>query len=312
MKVAIIKRNLDRVGGLEKQALRIAKGFEMQNCTVELISDASNIKKSYDIVLGIDRDLNQTHHRAGNGVHAAYLKTRSRWTSFLPRQRRALSHEKAMLKSPRLRHIITNSNMVKNEFINFYNIPENKITAIHNGVEWNELKSAFENRKKSEVFEFLFVGNDFRRKGLKPLLEALSNLPTKDWKLTVIGKDRLLQNCKSYAELLGLSDQVTFLGQTNPLPYYQSAHTLVLPTAYDPFANVCLEALAMGVPVITTPTNGASEVIDASNGIVTTDLTPALENALTNPFDPEIVRASVKHLDFEEQLQRFTKVCLST
>jgi len=58
---------------------------------------------------------------------------------------------------------------------------------------------------------------------------------------------------------------VEFVGEvSNVETYYRMADIFVLPTRYDPFANVCLEALACGTPVITTENNGASELITES------------------------------------------------
>jgi glycosyltransferase involved in cell wall biosynthesis len=55
---------------------------------------------------------------------------------------------------------------------------------------------------------------------------------------------------------------VRFLGtQRNPERFLQSADVLVLPTRYDPFANTCLEAMACGIPALTTSANGAAEVL---------------------------------------------------
>ena len=94
----------------------------------------------------------------------------------------------------------------------------------------------------------VFVGNDFVRKGLDVALAALPS----DWALWVVGTGKPPP----------APARVRFFGaQANPERFLQAADVLVLPTHYDPFANVCLEALACGVPVLTTRANGASEIV---------------------------------------------------
>ncbi|MCP5491762.1 MAG: glycosyltransferase family 4 protein [Chlamydiales bacterium] len=312
MRIAIVKQNLSARGGLEKQTRRLFDALKERGCQVTLLPKVDN-PSGFDVILGIDRTLSQTHHRAGNGVHAAYLKHRNRpLSSLMPRHRQLLCFEKAMLASTSLRHIITNSDMVKQEFVKLYNYDPEKITTIHNGVEWGEMQPAFESAVKDETLHFLFVGQDFRRKGLKPLLLALAQRKSLSWQLTVIGHDRHLPYYQKLAKRYGIEKRITFTGHTDALPYYQRAHALILPTLYDPFANVTVEALAMGLPVITTPTNGGSEIINATNGIVSTDLHAALDQFLQTRWDRNAIRNSVQHLDFANQLNAYAEVLIAT
>jgi UDP-glucose:(heptosyl)LPS alpha-1,3-glucosyltransferase len=75
------------------------------------------------------------------------------------------------------------------------------------------------------------------------------------------------------AQQIGLGEQLFFVEETdNIFHYYGVGDILVLPTLYDPFSNVCLEALACGIPVITTRENGASEIIrSGETGVVISD-----------------------------------------
>ncbi len=312
MRIALVKQNFSAVGGLEKQTNRLADALKVRGCQVTLLTHVEN-PSEFDVILGIDRTLKQTHHRAGNGVHAAYLQHRKRpLSALMPRHQKLLQFEKTMIAYPSLRHIITNSDMVKQEFVQFYNYDPAKITTIHNGVEWAEMQSAFNSSMKDDLFHFLFVGQDFRRKGLRQLILALVNRKSVPWQLTVIGYDRHLAYYQKLAKRHGLENRVTFTGHTNALPYYQRAHALVLPTLYDPFANVTVEALAMGLPVVTTHTNGGSEVINATNGIVITDLVSDLDQCMQTRWDPSAIRNSVKHLDFSNQFKTYAEVLTTT
>jgi len=106
----------------------------------------------------------------------------------------------------------------------------------------------------------LFVGTGFERKGLVYCIRALGKLPPK-YRLTVIGKGDVRRFGRLAADL-GIGNRIAFAGHDHDMPHeYANADLLVHPAIYEPFANVCLEALASGVPVVTSRINGASEII---------------------------------------------------
>jgi UDP-glucose:(heptosyl)LPS alpha-1,3-glucosyltransferase len=107
----------------------------------------------------------------------------------------------------------------------------------------------------------LFVGNDFKLKGLSLLLEAMAVLRNEKIRLMVAGEDDRASYVR-WARKHGLERQVLFLGGTREVEkFYAASDLFVLPTRYDAFSNVCLEAMACGTPVITSRNNGASELI---------------------------------------------------
>lgn len=96
----------------------------------------------------------------------------------------------------------------------------------------------------------LLVGNDFRKKGLPTMLQALVNLPADVW-LAVVGQSRQLADTRSMAQRLGVAHRVWFLGSlSNMDDAYQAADCLVHPTLEDTYAMVVLEAMAHGLPVV--------------------------------------------------------------
>lgn len=118
----------------------------------------------------------------------------------------------------------------------------------------------------------LFVAHNFRLKGLGPLLEALVRVREAgavDLKLLAVGRDNPVRFTRS-VEKLGLSDVVTFTGPTQRVgAFYHAADVCVHPTYYDPCSRVVLEALARGVPCITTRYNGAAEFMtDGREGFI--------------------------------------------
>jgi len=295
-----------------------------------------NNNREFDAIISMDKTIYHTHIRAGGGCHKAWLlrkeKLYSWWRKKLlsinPYHKFVLKLEKLGFEGPWVKKIITNSNMVKREILEHYKVDETKIMVIHNGVEWKALEKAFwekENkyylRKELELdpdaFYFLFVGNGFERKGLKFAIKALSLFP-RDIKLIVVGHDKNIKKYKKLAQNLKLSERILFVGyQQNVTKFYQVADAFLLPTLYDPFSNASLEALAMGLFVVTTKDNGCSEVIKDFSGIAIENpnevdsLAYAMNLAISKEKDPFKIRMSVAHLDVEEQVKKLVEVCVS-
>lgn len=369
--VAILKKDFHTHGGLEKSAWRIIQALKERGADVTLLttkeisapcpvlscSIESKFKflklkefdswckmttqaHAFDVVFSMDRASFQTHHRAGNGVHAAYLALRREKEGFLkglsfslnPLHYMMLKLEKATFEDPHLKGLIVNSAYVKNQILKFYSTDPSKIHVVHNGVEWHEMESDFnssfeqkETLAKSlhlnpHVFQFLFVGHNFHRKGVSQLLQALGLLKRRDFHLSVVGTDKHLSDYQKLAARLGLSKNVTFFySQSDTRPFYQFADALVIPSHYDPFANVTVEALAMGLFVISSNNNGGHEVLTPTSGITIdpfdlASFTASLETALEHPktlSSAQKIRSSVQHLDFSRQLEKVCQICLS-
>lgn len=344
--VALTIRRLDKLGGLEKYTLRLSDAFQKAGCQVTLLTGGTPQleipegielqslkwleKNQPDIVFGMDRTRKQTHLRAGNGVHAEFLKKRSRVESFLkrlsfsisPMHRKTLAIEKAAFEDPDLQVLFTNSHMVKKEILHHYNVNEEKITVIHNGVEFEEMAPDFEKSLSHarDHFHLLFVGHGYKRKGLTLLLQAIRDCQNKEIKLSVVGKDKIAP-FEKLAEKLGIANQVKFLG---PRPDVRTllagADALAIPSLYDPFANITVEALAMGLTVLTSKGNGGKEVITNENGIIIENLhdpdsfTDALLQTLKRPKTPERakkIRQSISHLTFANQLGQMVQKTLA-
>ncbi|MFA6118696.1 MAG: glycosyltransferase family 4 protein [Parachlamydiales bacterium] len=290
-------------------------------------------KNNPKIILSFDRSSNYTHIRLGIGLHLTFLKQKKFFESkfklfmnrFNPGNAINLSIEKSGFHQKNLKKIIVNSYMVKDELINNYKILDSKIEVIHNGVEFDELKADFDiwdvkkplllekHHLNPDNFHFLFIGNDYKRKGLIPLLNALSLLKNEKFHLSVIGKDKKIVKYKRLSKSLGLEKQVSFFGKQDSVrDFYQIADALVLPSFYDPFSNVAIEALAMGVFVITSEFNGAKEILNAQNGKVTDIMNLAIfSNELKNAMktkkskDRAIkIRDSIKDLTIEKQIDK--------
>jgi UDP-glucose:(heptosyl)LPS alpha-1,3-glucosyltransferase len=220
---------------------------------------------------------------------------------------------------PRL--IIAISEMVKHDMMRWYKIPEERITVVYNGVDTEHFHPR--NRQYREEIRrrhgigdervILFVSNNFRMKGLTYLLKALGEIKKGDhppFKLLVLGRDRQRPYLHS-AEETGILDEVIFAGSTSePEKYYGASDLLVHPTFYDACSLTVLEALATGLPVITTHSNGAGGIInEGKEGFVISD--PRDDQVLAekislcmNPQKAERISIAARHLAESYSLER--------
>lgn len=247
---------------------------------------ASNVKKeleedSFDIIQSFSRTYYQDVYVVGGGSHWRYIENTNRNTSsklgrFLiranPRQSAILHVEKKSFQPGSYKKIVCVSKGIKDEIVKDFNLPEQNISVIYNGVDINlfnpKNKELFRTRLrnsfsiKDDEMVLLFVGNGFERKGLAYAIESLTLL-SKEWKvkLLIVGKGKFAYY-RSLAGKFRLRDRIFFLGERDNIEeYYAMADAVILPTLYDPFALVCLEAMATAVPVITTKVAGVSEII---------------------------------------------------
>lgn len=252
-------------------------------------------KGKFDIIIGFGGTWYADIYRPGGGTEKGWLlqNLNSIDNSFLRRLnmiiRRILPAnlagfyvDRRVFKSEKLKLVIANSNMVKKDIIHFHGFPEDKIKVVYNGVDLDKYnpvhkKSLREETRKyfridaKEIF-ILFIANNFRLKGLHCLIKALAILKTKTkgpFRLIVAGRGKTGKYIK-LAEQSECAENLVFAGQVDsPEKLYAAADIFVHPTFYDPFANVCLEALSSGLPVITTKHNGAGELItDGEEGFV--------------------------------------------
>ena len=249
-------------------------------------------REEFDVIHSFERALYQDIYRAGDGCHREWLIRRRRLDPWIKRNTYALNPlhrtllylEKRTFHSPRLKKVIANSRRGKAEIIQHYRVPPEKIEVVYNGVDTENFhpgniiqyrRSMREELKiPTETPVILFLGSGFRRKGLGALLDSIPLVKREVPQviLLVAGKDRF-EEYRQRAQRLGCERNVFFLGPTQRArELYAASDLFALPTLYDPFSNACLEAMATGIPVLTTSGNGVAELIqDRKNGFIVQD-----------------------------------------
>ena len=233
--------------------------------------------QGFDHVISFERTTCQDIYRAGEGCHAEWLAVRSKFEPFYkrlsfrinPLHLSLLAIEKRLFSRTKL--IVANSNMVKSQVMNHYGVPRSRIAVVYNGVDLERFSPENRGRWRRTVRAdlgvsegaklILFVGSGFARKGLGTLLRALP-LAGEDVVAVVVGRGDA-EKYRALAERGGASGRVFFVGPREQIErFYSAADLFVLPTLYDPFSNAALEAMASGLPVITTKNNGVAELIE--------------------------------------------------
>ena len=242
---------------------------------------------SYDLVQSQERCLAQDIYRAGEGCHRAYLETMGRGgVQVNPQHRLLLWLERRIFTLQASRHIVAISARGKGEIERLYGTPPEKVTVVYNGVDLvrfhpdNRLRWREEAREglgiPRDAWVVAFVGSGFERKGLGPLMEALATLRLPRVHLLVAGKGRV-ETYRRLETRLGLNGTVTWIPPSPAVErIYAAADAVALPARYEPFGNVHLEALASGVPVLTSAMTGGAEIVrDGVNGAVSASLEPS-------------------------------------
>ena len=285
------------------------RGFAQAVCSA-LSEDAFDLVQSYERL-----DCCDIYH-AVDGVHAEWLRQRRRilggvralGMAINPRHRYVLAAERAMFTSPRFKAAICISEMVKNDILRHFDIDPAKLHVIYSGVDTAKfspaLRAEFHDVIRTQLSipldapVALFVGSGFERKGLVNFLRALAE--RRDHYGIVVGKDKSSARYQAMAQKLGLQERVRFTGGVSDTrPYYAASDVLVLPTLYEPFGLVCLEAMACGLPVVTSISAGAAELITAGvNGYVCDALdVEAIHRAIEQAVSPgvrELMRAAAR------------------
>ncbi len=229
--------------------------------------------------------------RAGGGCHPAYRAAmapadspaRRLWEAIRPRHGMMTAVERRCFLTAR--QVVVNSERVKREVCSFYGVVPERVAVVYNGIDLARFdpaggavaRAAVATRfpEVADRVRLLYVGSGFRRKGVDTLLRGLARVAPAvraDLHLLVVGKEPRLARYRRLAARLGIGDRVTFTGPLKEVDeLLLGCDGFCFPTRYEPFSNACLEALAAGLPVITTAANGVAERLTDGGGVVVDD-----------------------------------------
>lgn len=276
----------------------------LKNLSFQYNSRKLVAQTSFDIVNGLSQVYPQDVYRVGEPLHIHWMRVQTprpgrRLLKYInPRHQVILAIERNIFRKENYRRIIVNSRLCLHQVVRYYNAPEEKIRVVYNGADLELFNPGVREQTRSIMRQqlsirendivLLFAGNDFKRKGLQFALQCALNLKSRGHriKLLVAGRGNPAVYAK-HADRAGFSEDLLFLGSVAALSeLYGAADLLIHPTIYDPFSNVCLEAMACGLPVITTKCNGAADIIeDCVSGIL-----------VDMPWDIETMTAKVEPL----------------
>ncbi len=244
-------------------------------------------QERFDVILGFGNTLAMNVYQSHGGVH--YLSSvrkleavRNPILRFFKRLALFAApkyYARAWIESApfRMRQrpvIIAIADMVRQDMAEYFHVDKESIRLVYNGIDQTRFGGKDPDRgaevRRALGFGpddvlFLFMAYDFRKKGVRYLVEAAGrlreNIGSAGWGVMVVGRPPSPALSRS-VERLGLSGKVVFPGSTKePEALYQACDVFILPTFYDACSLVVFEAMAAGLPAITTQFNGAAGII---------------------------------------------------
>jgi UDP-glucose:(heptosyl)LPS alpha-1,3-glucosyltransferase len=261
------------------------------------VSDAV-AENTFDLIQTHERLLTADIFRSGDGVHAAWLDRLKRnrpWPRNIsmntnPLHRLYMETERRMARETDMIFVAISS-LVARELRDWLDVPDERIRIIENGVDLTRFRPATPEQRsaardglgiKGDGPVVSYVGSGFERKGAFQLVRALSHPQLDDVTAFVAGRDRAEKSLMRLINQLGLAKRVIMTGAVSDVrPLLDASDLFVLPTMYDPGPNAVLEALASGLPVVTTPDTGVAQmIVDSGAGRISGRDPEALADAI--------------------------------
>jgi UDP-glucose:(heptosyl)LPS alpha-1,3-glucosyltransferase len=251
--------------------------------------------------------------RSGHEKHDnPLMRSASSLANRLNPKRRFFAHiERQLLAGDKPPIVLCLSNYIRDAVRRHYKIDDSRLVNLLNGVDLNRFDlityadagEAVRHRYHlaPDHVLALMVAQDFARKGLRQAIEAIARADDPRLRLLVVGRDSPLVY-QQLARRLGIADRVIFAGPAEDTgPFYSAADFFLLPTRHDPCSLVVIEALAMGLPVISTIQNGACEYMkDGQEGLI-----------LPDPSDIPRLTDAIRAMLGSARRQRMGKACLA-
>jgi UDP-glucose:(heptosyl)LPS alpha-1,3-glucosyltransferase len=268
----------------------------LRNLTFALAHRRALEEMRPDVMLGYGNVLSLDVYQGHGGVQRIWMEREI--ASYGPQGKKALKPlllklslnqaiqrwiEGYAVRKRQFSRIIAISDMVRDHMSEHFGIGKDRFDIVYNGVDTDRFRPAAKSPPGPTAI--LFCAGNFRLKGLSPLIRAFARVAHqgKDIRLMIMGRGNRGPYMKMITEA-GIHDRVEFVGETSkPEDIYRKAHILVHPTYYDACSLTTMEAMACGLPVITTRWNGASAFVSPEEGFVIDepDNIDALVSAIT-------------------------------
>ena len=272
---------------------RVLKRLKENNLKLDVLLDNQSLSSSlleiqahYPLAVTIHHPITKDHKlEMQNAINWKERLSSSRWHNFLPMQKKV---------APQLKNIICVSQPSKEDVISEFKVDEKKITVIPNGIDIGIFKPS--SIKKSLSFRIVTTASaDIPLKGLRHLILALPRVIRQFplTSLTVIGKSPEKSNLNNLIDDLNLEDKITFrsgISEKEIVKTYHDSDIAVIPSLYEGFGFGAGEAMACGVPLISTDSGGLKQVIGDAAVKIKPGSVNEIEEGILKLFTQEKIR----------------------
>ena len=272
---------------------RVLKRLKENNLKLDVLLDNQSLSSSlleiqahYPLAVTIHHPITKDHKlEMQNAINWKERLSSSRWHNFLPMQKKV---------APQLKNIICVSQPSKEDVISEFKVDEKKITVIPNGIDIGIFKPS--SIKKSLSFRIVTTASaDIPLKGLRHLILALPRVIRQFplTSLTVIGKSPEKSNLNNLIDDLDLEDKITFrsgISEKEIVKTYHDSDIAVIPSLYEGFGFGAGEAMACGVPLISTDSGGLKQVIGDAALKIKPGSVNEIEEGILKLFTQEKIR----------------------
>ena len=272
---------------------RVLKRLKENNLKLDVLLDNQSLSSSlleiqehYPLAVTIHHPITKDYKlEVQNAINWKEKLSSTRWHNFLPMQKKV---------APQLKNIICVSQPSKEDVISEFKVDEKKITVIPNGIDIGIFKPS--SIKKSLSFRIVTTASaDIPLKGLKNLILALPRVIRQFplTSLTVIGKSPEKSNLNKLIDDLDLEDKITFrsgISEEEIVKTYHDSDIAVIPSLYEGFGFGAGEAMACGVPLISTDSGGLKQVIGDAALKIKPGSVNEIEDGILKLFSEEKIR----------------------
>ncbi len=174
---------------------------------------------------------------------------------------------------------------------NYYHLPENDVAVVYNPVAYSKFQSP--KAETSETFTFITAGRFSAQKNQKMMYHAFAAFLQKgyDARLVMLGTGEEEENLKDLARKLKISDQIKYAGfVSNVEDYLVNADTFLLSSDYEALPLALLEAMAAGLPIISTNVGGICDIVTDNGILIAPGDTAAMVQAMEQLYKDKALR----------------------